>query len=153
MCVHVFIRPHIVTVQWLLDSFSHGSLLPVESYFHPSFFPPAPAHVEIPAPRPVASHPSRPSFATLPAPSPNRHARAEEDLLSQYVDNNQTVGGFFVLVWPPVEMYTSHKKSSGWVFWRAWLNSIIVKVWGMSYLLLYLNRHISVLANRCIFQY
>ncbi|KAK3541594.1 hypothetical protein QTP86_033095 [Hemibagrus guttatus] len=84
-------RPHIITVQWLLDSFSRGSLLPVESYFHPSFLPPAPTHVDIPAPRPVASHPSRSSFAAPPAPSPNRHARAEEELLSQYVDNNQTV--------------------------------------------------------------
>ncbi|XP_053083876.1 DNA topoisomerase 2-binding protein 1 isoform X2 [Pangasianodon hypophthalmus] len=84
-------RPHIITVQWLLDSFSRGSLLPVESYFHPSFLPPASAQVDIPAPRPAASRPSRPSFATPPAPSPNRHARAEEELLSQYVDNNQTV--------------------------------------------------------------
>ncbi|KAI5617083.1 DNA topoisomerase 2-binding protein 1 isoform X1 [Silurus asotus] len=84
-------RPHIVTVQWLLDSFSRGSLLPVEKYFHPSFLPPAPAQVGIPAPRPATSHTSRPSFAAPPAPSPNRHARAEEELLSQYVDNNQTV--------------------------------------------------------------
>ncbi|XP_017308606.1 DNA topoisomerase 2-binding protein 1 isoform X4 [Ictalurus punctatus] len=84
-------RPHIVTVQWLLDSFSHGSLLPVETYFHPSFLPPVPAQVNIPATRPASSRPSRPSFAAPPAPSPNRHARAEEQLLSQYVDSNQTV--------------------------------------------------------------
>ncbi|KAF5901790.1 DNA topoisomerase 2-binding protein 1 isoform X1, partial [Clarias magur] len=84
-------RPHIVTVQWLLESFSHGSLLPVERYFHPSFLPPDPTQVDIPAPRPPASRPSRSSFAAPPAPSPNRQARAEEDLLSQYVDNNQTV--------------------------------------------------------------
>ncbi|XP_060756012.1 DNA topoisomerase 2-binding protein 1 isoform X2 [Neoarius graeffei] len=84
-------RPHIVTVQWLLDSFSCGSLLPVESYFHPSFLPPAPAQVDIPAPCPATSRPSRPPFAAPPAPSPSRHARAEEELLSQYVDNNQTV--------------------------------------------------------------
>ncbi|MCJ8745696.1 hypothetical protein PDJAM_G00133130 [Pangasius djambal] len=84
-------RPHIVTVQWLLDSFSRGSLLPAESYFHPSFLPPASAQVDIPAPRPPPSRSSRPSFAAPPAPSPNRHAKAEEELLSQYVDNNQTV--------------------------------------------------------------
>uniref|UniRef100_A0A8B9L5N3 BRCT domain-containing protein n=1 Tax=Astyanax mexicanus TaxID=7994 RepID=A0A8B9L5N3_ASTMX len=85
-------RPHVVTVQWLLDSFSRGSLLPVEGYFHPSFLPPAPAEVDMPALRPVAPR-SRPSIAPAPAPSPARHAKAEEDLLSQYMDNDQTVGG------------------------------------------------------------
>ncbi|XP_062841967.1 DNA topoisomerase 2-binding protein 1 [Trichomycterus rosablanca] len=84
-------RPHVVTVLWLLDSFSQGSLLPVENYFHQSFLPPAPAQVDIPAPRTAASRPSRPSIAPPPAPSPNRHARAEEELLSQYMDNDQTV--------------------------------------------------------------
>uniref|UniRef100_A0A8B9L4H5 BRCT domain-containing protein n=1 Tax=Astyanax mexicanus TaxID=7994 RepID=A0A8B9L4H5_ASTMX len=83
-------RPHVVTVQWLLDSFSRGSLLPVEGYFHPSFLPPAPAEVDMPALRPVAPR-SRPSIAPAPAPSPARHAKAEEDLLSQYMDNDQTV--------------------------------------------------------------
>lgn len=92
LCMNLFIRPHIVTVQWLLDSFCRGCLLPVESYFHPSFLPPAPAQVDIPALHPAVSRPTRPSFAAPPAPSPNRHARAEEELLSQYADNNQTVG-------------------------------------------------------------
>ncbi|XP_066502923.1 DNA topoisomerase 2-binding protein 1 isoform X2 [Hoplias malabaricus] len=84
-------RPHVVTVQWLLDSFSRGSLLPEESYFHPSFLPPAPAAEDMPPLRPVAPRTSRPSFALPPAPSPTRQARAEEDLLSQYMDNDQTV--------------------------------------------------------------
>ncbi|XP_051970919.1 DNA topoisomerase 2-binding protein 1 [Xyrauchen texanus] len=84
-------RPHIVTVQWLLDSFSSGSLLPVDGYFHPSFLPPAPAAVDMPAPRSSAPRTSRPSAAPLPAPSPARQARAEEDLLSQYIENDQTV--------------------------------------------------------------
>lgn len=94
LCVYITCptRPHIVTVQWLLDSFSRGCLLPVENYFHPSFLPPAPTQVDIPALHPAASHPSRPSFVAPPAPGPNRHARAEEELLSQYTDNNHTVG-------------------------------------------------------------
>uniref|UniRef100_A0A4W4ESJ0 BRCT domain-containing protein n=1 Tax=Electrophorus electricus TaxID=8005 RepID=A0A4W4ESJ0_ELEEL len=75
-------RPHVVTVQWLLDSCTHGSVLPVEGYFHPSFPPPAPAAVDMPVP-PAP----RPSAAKPPAPQ----ARAEEDLLSQYMDNDQTV--------------------------------------------------------------
>lgn len=130
ICVHLFARPHIVTVQWLLDSFSRGSVLPVESYFHPSFLPPAPTHVDIPAPCPAASLPFRKSFAAPPAPSPNRHARAEEELLSQYVDNNQTVGEFCVLVWPPVEgaCIHVHKKKSGWECIGVCLNYINVNI-------------------------
>uniref|UniRef100_A0A8C2J3E9 DNA topoisomerase II binding protein 1 n=1 Tax=Cyprinus carpio TaxID=7962 RepID=A0A8C2J3E9_CYPCA len=85
-------RPHIVTVQWLLDSFSRGSLLPEDGYFHPSFLPPAPAAVDMPAPHKAAPRASRPSVAPPPAPSPGRQARAEEDLLSQYMENDQTVG-------------------------------------------------------------
>uniref|UniRef100_A0A8C1ZJS6 DNA topoisomerase II binding protein 1 n=1 Tax=Cyprinus carpio TaxID=7962 RepID=A0A8C1ZJS6_CYPCA len=84
-------RPHIVTVQWLLDSFSRGSLLPEDGYFHPSFLPPAPAAVDMPAPHKAAPRASRPSVAPPPAPSPGRQARAEEDLLSQYMENDQTV--------------------------------------------------------------
>ncbi|XP_051542504.1 DNA topoisomerase 2-binding protein 1-A-like [Myxocyprinus asiaticus] len=84
-------RPHIVTVQWLLDSFSSGSLLPVDGYFHPSFLPPAPAAVDMPASRSSAPRTSRPSVAPPRAPSPARQARAEEDLLSQYMENDQTV--------------------------------------------------------------
>ncbi|XP_072546997.1 DNA topoisomerase 2-binding protein 1 isoform X2 [Salminus brasiliensis] len=84
-------RPHVVTVQWLLDSFTRGSLLPEEGYFHPSFLPPAPAEVDMPALRPVAPRSSRPSTIPAPSPSPARQAKAEEDLLSQYMDNDQTV--------------------------------------------------------------
>uniref|UniRef100_A0A8C1NYD4 DNA topoisomerase II binding protein 1 n=1 Tax=Cyprinus carpio TaxID=7962 RepID=A0A8C1NYD4_CYPCA len=83
-------RPHVVTVQWLLDSFSRGSLHPEDDYFHPSFLPPAPAAVDMPAPHKVAPRASRPSVAPPPAPSPSRQARAEEDLLSQYMENDQT---------------------------------------------------------------
>lgn len=85
-------RPHIVTVQWLLDSFSHGTLLPEDGYFHPSFLPPAPAAVDMPAAQKAAPRASRPSVAPPPAPSPARQARAEEDLLSQYMETDQTVG-------------------------------------------------------------
>ncbi len=81
-----------MTVQWLLDSFSHGSLLPEDGYFHPSFLPPAPAAVDMPAPHKAAPRASRLSVAPRPAPSPGRQARAEEDLLSQYMENDQTVG-------------------------------------------------------------
>lgn len=86
------LRPHIVTVQWLLDSFSHGSLLPEDGYFHSSFLPPAPVAVNVPALHKAAPRASRTSVAPPPAPSPARQSRAEDDLLSQYMGNDQTVG-------------------------------------------------------------
>uniref|UniRef100_A0AAR2JN48 BRCT domain-containing protein n=1 Tax=Pygocentrus nattereri TaxID=42514 RepID=A0AAR2JN48_PYGNA len=100
-------RPHVVTVQWLLDSFSRGSLLPAEGYFHPSFPPPAPAPEDMPALRPVAPRSSRPSTALPPAPSPNLQAKAEEDLLSQYMDNDQTAGELGCAS-APNNNYTTH---------------------------------------------
>uniref|UniRef100_A0A673CKR8 DNA topoisomerase II binding protein 1 n=1 Tax=Sphaeramia orbicularis TaxID=375764 RepID=A0A673CKR8_9TELE len=79
-------RPHVVTVQWLLDSFSKGSLLPETDYLHPSCLPPAPAAVTHHAP------PSRPSVVPpMASPSTPRQKRAEEDLLSQYMDDDPTV--------------------------------------------------------------
>ncbi|KAI2649116.1 DNA topoisomerase 2-binding protein 1-A [Labeo rohita] len=72
-------------------SFSRGSLLPEDGYFHPSFLPPAPAAVDMPAPLKAAPRASRPSVAPPPAPSPGRQARVEEDLLSQYMETDQTV--------------------------------------------------------------
>ncbi|XP_061130917.1 DNA topoisomerase 2-binding protein 1-A-like [Syngnathus typhle] len=83
-------RPHVVTVQWLLDSFSEGRLLPEESFLHPDCLPPSPAEVLIPlACRPAASRLSvGPSAAS---PSTPRMNQVEEDLLSQYMDDDPTV--------------------------------------------------------------
>lgn len=81
-----------MTVQWLLESFSRGTLLPEDGYFHPSFLPPAPAAVDLPSAQKADLRVSRPSVAPPPAPSPARQARAEEDLLSQYMETDQTVG-------------------------------------------------------------
>uniref|UniRef100_A0A673ZLS3 DNA topoisomerase II binding protein 1 n=1 Tax=Salmo trutta TaxID=8032 RepID=A0A673ZLS3_SALTR len=88
-------RPHVVTVQWLLDSFSRGSLLPEGDYHHLAChhlacLPPAPAAMAMPAPRTSASHPSSTSSAAPPATL--RHRKAEKDMLSQYMDDDQRVG-------------------------------------------------------------
>ncbi|KAM4606619.1 DNA topoisomerase 2-binding protein 1 [Polymixia lowei] len=85
-------RPHVVTVQWLLDSFSRGSLLPEDGYLHPDCPPPAPAAVAMPAPHTPSSRPSFTSAAPpVASPSTPQHRRAEEDLLSQYMDDDRTV--------------------------------------------------------------
>ncbi|XP_042255809.1 DNA topoisomerase 2-binding protein 1 [Thunnus maccoyii] len=82
-------RPHVVTVQWLLDSFSKGCLLPEAGYLHPDCLPPAPAAVSVPAHHTPTSRPS----VGPPAASPStpRQKRAEEDLLSQYMDDDPTI--------------------------------------------------------------
>ncbi|XP_061096834.1 DNA topoisomerase 2-binding protein 1 isoform X2 [Conger conger] len=85
-------RPHVVTLQWLLDSFSRGCLLPEEGYFHPTCLPPTPSPLELPHPR---APPQRPSASSAPppppaaSPSPARKGQAEEELLSQYQDQDQ----------------------------------------------------------------
>ncbi|XP_070784264.1 DNA topoisomerase 2-binding protein 1 [Enoplosus armatus] len=82
-------RPHVVTVQWLLDSFNKGSLLLEADYLHPDCLPPAPAAVSVPAHRtPTLRSSVGPPVAS---PSTPRHKRAEEDLLSQYMDDDPTV--------------------------------------------------------------
>ncbi|CAK6967478.1 DNA topoisomerase 2-binding protein 1 [Scomber scombrus] len=82
-------RPHVVTVQWLLDSFSKGCLLPEADYLHPDCLPPAPAAVSVPAHHTPAFRPSVGPPAASPT-TPGRK-RAEEDLLSQYMDDDPTI--------------------------------------------------------------
>ncbi|XP_068200123.1 DNA topoisomerase 2-binding protein 1 [Antennarius striatus] len=79
-------RPHVLTVQWLLESFSKGSLLPEAAYLHPDCLPPATA------PTTHRTSTYRPSAGPLvDSPSTPRHKRAEEYLLSQYVDDDPTL--------------------------------------------------------------
>lgn len=86
ICFH---RPHVVTVQWLLDSFSKGSLLPETSYIHHDCLPP-PAAVSVPTHHTPTSRSS--VGPPMASPSTPRRKRAEEDLLSQYMDDDPTVG-------------------------------------------------------------
>ncbi|XP_061569064.1 DNA topoisomerase 2-binding protein 1 [Cololabis saira] len=82
-------RPHVVTVQWLLDSCSKGRLLSEAGYLHPDCLPPASAAVTLPAPHTPKSRPSDgPPNASPTTPG---QKRAEEDLLSQYMDDDPTV--------------------------------------------------------------
>ncbi|XP_023806147.1 DNA topoisomerase 2-binding protein 1 isoform X1 [Oryzias latipes] len=80
-------RPHVVTVQWLLDSYSRGRLLPEAEYLHPDCLPPDSASVP-------AGHVVKPRLSAGPpvaSPSTPRQNRLEEDLLSQYMDDDPTV--------------------------------------------------------------
>ncbi|XP_056440120.1 DNA topoisomerase 2-binding protein 1 isoform X1 [Gadus chalcogrammus] len=81
-------RPHVVTVQWLLDSYSRGTLLPEDDFLHQDCLPPAP-----PSRAASTSRASTSAAPEPPATSPSTPAqrRAEEDLLSQYMDDDPTV--------------------------------------------------------------
>uniref|UniRef100_UPI0037E893DB DNA topoisomerase 2-binding protein 1 n=1 Tax=Semicossyphus pulcher TaxID=241346 RepID=UPI0037E893DB len=79
-------RPHVVTVQWLLESFNKGSLLPEDAYLHPDCLPPA---VSVPARHTATSRLS--AAPPVASPSTPRQTRADEDLLSQYMDDDPTV--------------------------------------------------------------
>ncbi|XP_028823127.1 DNA topoisomerase 2-binding protein 1 [Denticeps clupeoides] len=86
-------RPHIVTVKWLLDSFTQGSLLPEEGYFHPACLPPVPEPVKILAQCPSSTLTTF-STAVVTTHSPGHHSKAVDDLLSQYLDDDPTVVSF-----------------------------------------------------------
>lgn len=90
------LRPHVVTVQWLLDSFTKGSLLPEAGYLHPDCLPLAPDGASVTANRAPTSRPS--AVPEVASPSTPRHKRAEEDLLSQYMDDDPTVGKYLSLM-------------------------------------------------------
>ncbi|MEQ2202489.1 hypothetical protein XENOCAPTIV_003155 [Xenoophorus captivus] len=92
-------RPHVVTAQWLLDCFSKGRMLPEDGYLHPDCLPPASAAVSVPA-----HHPARPRSSVGPPvanPSTPREPITDEDLLSQYMDDDPTVE-------PQPESWTPH---------------------------------------------
>nr|XP_055177361.1 DNA topoisomerase 2-binding protein 1 isoform X3 [Nyctereutes procyonoides] len=84
-------RPHVVGAKWLLECFSKGYMLPEEPYIHANYQP-----VEIP----VSDQPENKtallkknnSFSKKDFASDEKHEQADEDLLSQYVNNNPTVG-------------------------------------------------------------
>ncbi|XP_066206563.1 DNA topoisomerase 2-binding protein 1 isoform X1 [Saccopteryx leptura] len=83
-------RPHVVGAKWLLECFSKGYMLPEEPYIHASYQP-----VEIQ----VSDQPEsktallkkNSSFSKKDYVPVEKHEQADEDLLSQYVNNNSTV--------------------------------------------------------------
>uniref|UniRef100_A0A8C5I1R1 BRCT domain-containing protein n=1 Tax=Gouania willdenowi TaxID=441366 RepID=A0A8C5I1R1_GOUWI len=82
-------RPHVVTVQWLLDSFSKGRILPEAEYLHPDCLPPTPPAVSGPTRRTLTSRLS--DAPSVGSPSTPRLQKADDDLLSQYMDDDPTV--------------------------------------------------------------
>ncbi|KAM6159788.1 DNA topoisomerase 2-binding protein 1 [Erethizon dorsatum] len=83
-------RPHVVGAKWLLECFSKGYMLPEEMYIHASYKP-----MEIPVsdqPESKTALSKKNSSFSKKDFAPNEmHEQADEDLLSQYVNNNSTV--------------------------------------------------------------
>ncbi|XP_037700593.1 DNA topoisomerase 2-binding protein 1 isoform X1 [Choloepus didactylus] len=83
-------RPHVVGAKWLLECFSKGYMLPEEPYIHANYQP-----VEIPVSDQLESKTAllkKNSTLSKKDFTPNeKHEQADEDLLSQYVNNNSAV--------------------------------------------------------------
>lgn len=91
-----FFRPYVLTIQWLLDSFSKGALQPEEVYPHSSYKPaeiqdPAQQQVLVPSLRKASSTNANVRKST----NPTRTYQADEDLLSQYAENDSTFGKMY----------------------------------------------------------
>uniref|UniRef100_A0A8C9AT20 DNA topoisomerase 2-binding protein 1 n=1 Tax=Prolemur simus TaxID=1328070 RepID=A0A8C9AT20_PROSS len=78
-------RPHVVGAKWLLECFTKGYMLPEEPYIHANYQP-----VEIP----VSDQPESKAAVLKKKNSSfsnEKHEQADEELLSQYVNNSSTV--------------------------------------------------------------
>ncbi|XP_075683232.1 DNA topoisomerase 2-binding protein 1 [Rhinoderma darwinii] len=82
-------RPYVLTIKWLLDSFLKGVLQPEETYFHYSY---KPAEIQAPA-QPVLNSSIRKTSGKVPLKTDNqtRNHQTDEDLLSQYTENDSTL--------------------------------------------------------------
>ncbi|KAM7063258.1 DNA topoisomerase 2-binding protein 1 isoform 2-T2 [Molossus nigricans] len=84
-------RPHVVGAKWLLECFSKGYMLPEEPHIHANYKP-----VEIPVSDQLESKTGllkrkNNSFSRKGFASAEKHEQADEDLFSQYVNNNPAV--------------------------------------------------------------
>ncbi|XP_008847008.1 DNA topoisomerase 2-binding protein 1 [Nannospalax galili] len=85
-------RPHVVGAKWLLECFSKGYMLPEEPYTHANYQP-----VEIPVSnRPenqTALSEKNSSFCMKDFAPDKKLEQTDEDLLSQYVNNDSAIVG------------------------------------------------------------
>ncbi|XP_066441313.1 DNA topoisomerase 2-binding protein 1 isoform X3 [Eleutherodactylus coqui] len=81
-------RPYVLTVKWLLDSFLKGVLQSEETYLHASY---KPAEIQAPT-ESVLNSSIRKTSGKIPLKTDNQaqNHQADEDLLSQYAENDST---------------------------------------------------------------
>ncbi|KAG8442840.1 hypothetical protein GDO86_011596 [Hymenochirus boettgeri] len=80
-------RPYVLTVRWLLDSFSKGNLQSEELYFHSSY---QPAEI-LTTVQPATSLAIQKMDNTRGPLNNTSNQQADEDLLSQYTENDSTL--------------------------------------------------------------
>ncbi|KFV06151.1 DNA topoisomerase 2-binding protein 1 [Pterocles gutturalis] len=86
-------RPHIVTAKWLLESFSKGYLHPVEQYIPLNYQLLDNTILEQPGMKSIL--PKNNNLSKKEAVNITKHQKAaEDDFLSQYVNNDSTLGMF-----------------------------------------------------------
>lgn len=89
----LFYRPHIVTAKWLLESFGKGCLCPVEHYIPLNYQLLENPILEQPGMKSI--FPKKTSLLKKDAVNMIKHQKAaEDDFLSQYVNNYPTLGMF-----------------------------------------------------------
>ncbi|KAE8596926.1 hypothetical protein XENTR_v10016283 [Xenopus tropicalis] len=80
-------RPYVLTVKWLLESFSKGHLQPENIYSHSSY-----QQTELSSPVQPAFNLTAQKISSTRGPLNHTHnQQADEDLLSQYTENNSTL--------------------------------------------------------------
>lgn len=87
----LFYRPHVVTAKWLLESFTKGYLCAVEQYIPPNYQPLENPILEQPGVKSIFPK----TNSLLKKETVNvtkRQQAAEDDFLSQYLNNDSTLG-------------------------------------------------------------
>ncbi|KAM8980428.1 DNA topoisomerase 2-binding protein 1 isoform X1 [Sarcophilus harrisii] len=85
-------RPHVVGPNWLLECFSKGYLLSEEPYIHLNYQPMEITVSDQPRMKSTLSKKNN-SFSKKEFVDPEKHQKADEDLLSQYVNDHKTDEG------------------------------------------------------------
>lgn len=94
LCNTLFYRPHVVTAKWLLDSFSKDYLQPVEQYIPVNYQLLENPILEQPGMKSIL--PKNNNLLKKEAVNVRKHQKAaEDDLLSQYITNDSTLGMFW----------------------------------------------------------
>ncbi|XP_008056831.1 DNA topoisomerase 2-binding protein 1 [Carlito syrichta] len=84
-------RPHVVGAKWLLECFSKGYMLAEEPYIHANYQPAEIPVSDQPESKATVLKKKNGSFSKKDFSPSEKHEQADEDLLSQYVNNNSTV--------------------------------------------------------------
>ncbi|XP_006883440.1 PREDICTED: DNA topoisomerase 2-binding protein 1 [Elephantulus edwardii] len=84
-------RPHVMGAKWLLECFNKGYMLPEEPFIHANYRPVEMPVSDQPGNKAAVLKKNSGSFSKQDFMPSDRHEGADEDLLSQYVNNDSTL--------------------------------------------------------------